>query len=309
MRGFIILLLTISMHSWAQFDPAGGEAGSKSIHNDASSIIAWANAAQIRKGFVQINDTSLGKPTVGDSSSAIGPADGLVVSLGDGGEAILEFTDPILNKEGYDFAVFENGFKVGLSYYLELAHVEVSKDGIFYKRFPSETVTDTSYQIDDFGYLRPEEIYNLAGKHQSPYGTLFDLEEIGLDSVRFIKLIDVVGATDNWGSRDSKGKIINDPFPSPFESGGFDLDAVAVVNGQLLQVEEVAKNNACLLYSKIAANEEVRLTESADVEVFDALGKTIFSGRVNTFSVAQSGIYNVKISRNAVTSIEKLCVY
>jgi len=232
MRFVIIVLTAFTLNAWAQFDPAGGEPGSKSIHKDASSITGWASSAEIYRGFMQINDTSLGKPTVGDSSSAIGAMDGLVVSLGDGGEAVLTFAEPITNRSGYDFAVFENGFKVGLSFYLELAHVEVSNDGINYVRFPSETVSDTSYQIDNFGYLKPTDIYNLAGKHQAPYGTLFDLEEVGLDTIRFVRLIDVIGSLDSSsGSRDSKGKIINDPFPSPFESGGFDLDAVAVVNG------------------------------------------------------------------------------
>jgi hypothetical protein len=312
MRTVAIIIVFISVNCWAQFDPAGGEPGSKSIHKDATSIIGWATNAEIERGFVQINETSLGKSTVGDKASAIGAMDGLVVSLGDGGEAILTFAEPITNRSGYDFAVFENGFKVGLSYYLELAHVEVSKDGINYVRFPSETVSDTSYQVDNFGYLKPTDIYNLAGKHQAPYGTLFDLEEVGLDTIRYVKLIDVIGTIDSaLGSRDSKGKIINDPFPSPFESGGFDLDAVAVVNGELLNVQDVASSKIELQSNRVSKNELVRLvgSQQSEIQVFDALGANVYSGYVNQFSLPTAGMYFVQITQNAITYTRKVCVY
>lgn len=312
MRFLSIIIVFSSLYCFAQFDPAGGELGSKSIHKDASSIIDWASGAEIKRGYMQVNDTALGKPTVGDESSATGAMDGLVVSLGDGGEAILTFDEPIVNRNGYDFAVFENGFKVGLSFYLELAFVEVSADGINYVRFPNQTFTDTSYQIDNFGYLKPTEIYNLAGKHQAPFGTLFDLDEVGLDTVRYVKLIDVIGSTNpELGSRDSKGKIINDPFPSPFESGGFDLDAVAVVNGELLSVEEVTNNQIQLLPNRVAKNDIVTVAgfEYAEIEVFSVQGSSVFSGNSNQFSLPTSGIYNVQITKNATTYYRKLCVY
>ena len=312
MRFLSIIIVFSSLCCFAQFDPAGGELGSKSIHRDASSIIDWASGAEIKRGYMQVNDTVLGKPTVGDESSATGAMDGLVVSLGDGGEAVLTFAEPIINGSGYDFAVFENGFKVGLSYYLELAHVEVSNDGVNYVRFPSETVSDTSYQVDNFGYLKPTDIYNLAGKHQAPYGTLFDLDEVGLDTVRYVKLIDVIGSTNpELGSKDSKGKIINDPFPSPFESGGFDLDAVAVVNGELLNVEQLAANQIQLLPNRVAKIRVITIVvaENAEIEVFNTLCGQVFDGRVQQFSLSNSGFYTVQITQNAITYTRKVCVY
>ena len=199
-----------------------------------------------------------------------------------------------------------------MSYYLELAFVEVSADGINYVRFPNETVSDTSFQIDNFGYLKPTEIYNLAGKHQAPYGTLFDLDEVGLDTVKYVKLIDVIGSTSpELGSRDSRGKIINDPFPSPFESGGFDLDAVAVVNGELLSIEQVAANQIQLLPNRVAKNEVVTVSggENAEIEVVNVQGSIIFNGKLSQFSIPTSGIYNVQVTQNATTYYRKLCVY
>jgi hypothetical protein len=78
---------------------------------------------------------------------------------------------------------------------------------------------------------------NLAGKHAMLYGTPFDLEELrdtpGLDinAISHIRLVDVVGSINpQFCSRDAGGRMINDPFPTPFPSSGFDLDAVGVIH-------------------------------------------------------------------------------
>lgn len=294
MRYLTLFVFCLSIVAKAQFDPAGGELGSKSIHKDHSSITAWASAAQISRGYQQIDDTALGKTTVGEEADAIGPANGTVISLGDRGQIILTFENPILNTVGYDFAVFENGFKVGLSYYLELAHVEVSSNGIDYIRFPSEAAMDTSYQINNFSYLNPEEIYNLAGKHQAPYGTLFDLEEVGLDQITHIRLIDVVGSIeDTLGSRDSKGRIINDPWPSPFESSGFDLDAVAVVDGSTLGTDKIGKDRFTLYPTVARPFQQIKTSfpSHSKLEVFDVSGKLVLTNMDSKFHLEQSGIY------------------
>ncbi|MEJ6786411.1 MAG: T9SS C-terminal target domain-containing protein, partial [Bacteroidota bacterium] len=208
MRFIAIAIIFTTFTCSAQFDGAGGELGSKSIDKDNSSITAWATSAVIQRGKLQINQSNNSLATLGDSSSAIGPFDGNVLSLGDSGVVTLGFDEPIINSEGYDFAVFENGFRVGFSYYLELAHVEVSDNGTDFVRFPSESLSDTSYQTDNFGYTDPVKLKNLAGKHQAPYGTLFDLEEIGLDQINYIRIVDVIGSVnDSFGTRDSKGRI------------------------------------------------------------------------------------------------------
>ena len=44
--------------------------------------------------------------------------------------------------------------------------------------------------------------------------------------------MDVVGCVaPRYATRDSRGHIINDPYPTPFHSSGFDLDGVCVLNG------------------------------------------------------------------------------
>jgi hypothetical protein len=312
MRIIAFSLLFICFTCWAQFDPAGGELGSKSIHKDASSIIGWASGAVLVRGYAQINDTSAGKPTIGTESSALGPFNGDVVSLGDGGSITLTFDKPIVNNESYDFAVFENGFKVGLSYYLELAHVEVSEDGITYIRFPSESLSDTSFQIDNFAYIAPQNIYNLAGKHQAPFGTLFDLEELGLQQINYVRLRDVVGSlNDSFGSRDGKGRIINDPFPSPFPSGGFDLDAVAVVKGTLLKREEIVLEGVAIYPTPAQVNQEIqiRAPEGATIQISDMQGRLVSSNTAKSIKLEEIGIYIISIRRGNEVWQQKVVIY
>ena len=312
MRLAFLILIGFSISSFAQFDPPGGETGSISIHKDDPSISSWATGADVSRGYMQISDTSLGKASLGGDSSALGPMDGDVVSLGDGGSVVLTFDQPIINYSGYDFAVFENGFKVGLSYYLELAHVEVSKDGINYFRFESESLTDTSYQTNNFSYTKPEEIRNLAGKHQAPYGTLFDLEELNLDTVHYVRLIDVVGSVnDSFGSRDSKGRIINDPFPSPFESSGFDLDAVAVVDGPFLSVKQQQLTGIKIYPTRLRAGEELIIEGSKAnyIHIYNSMGQQVKLAHEQPIRIYEPGIYIVKIENGGKSFVQKICVY
>ncbi|MFT4598170.1 MAG: hypothetical protein ACJAR8_001435 [Bacteroidia bacterium] len=299
MRFIAIAIIFTTLTCSAQFDGAGGELGSKSIDKDNSSITAWASSAVIQRGKLQINQSNNSLATLGDSSSAIGPFDGNVLSLGDSGVVTLGFDEPIINSEGYDFAVFENGFRVGFSYYLELAHVEVSDNGTDFVRFPSESLSDTSYQTDNFGYTDPVKLKNLAGKHQAPYGTLFDLEEIGLDQINYIRIVDVIGSVnDSFGTRDSKGRIINDPWPTPFASSGFDLDAVAVVNGSLLNTQEIELAGVKVYPSLARVNEPIHISgqEDMSIEVFNQRGQTILKTNETEIKLDASGLYIFQVT-------------
>ena len=61
-----------------------------------------------------------------------------MVSLGKGGSITLSFDPPVSNGDGWDFAVFENGFE---DTFLELAYVEVSSDGVVFVRFDNASLT------------------------------------------------------------------------------------------------------------------------------------------------------------------------
>ena len=311
MRTIVFSILLISIYGQAQFDGAGGEPGSLSIKNDHSSIIGWASGAEIVRGKMQINQTNNSRATLGDSVSAIGAYDGNVVSLGDSGIVTLSFDEPIQNNDGYDFAVFENGFQVGFSYYLELAHVEVSANGIDFVRFPSESLSDTSFQSDNFAYTDPEKIRNLAGKHQAPYGTLFDLEELGLEEVNYIRLVDVIGSVnDSFGSRDSKGRIINDPWPTPFASSGFDLDAVAIVSGSMLKREEQKLTGVRIYPSLAIVNETINVDAPLGtvIQVLDIQGMEVLSSMEGNIKLSQAGMYFIRLTNNGKLYTQKIIV-
>lgn len=231
-----IFSLFIHLSVFAQFDGAAGSNNSLAIHKDSSLFINWANSCEITRGLQDISNPSLGYTSVGDSISATQKA-GIngVVSLGDGGMAILKFPFPIRNGVGPDFAVFENSFNDS---FLELAFVEVSSDGVYFARFPAVSNFQSQTQIGPFDNISdPTTLYNLAGKYRANYGTPFDLEDlindpnINTNAITHVKIKDVIGSISPlYASYDSGLNIINDPFPTPFASGGFDLDAVGVIH-------------------------------------------------------------------------------
>lgn len=243
-----IFAIALSFCTLSQsYAPAPGNAGSTAIHKDSSIIVNWATGIDLRRGYLDISVPSMGDVSYGVASDALGPADGsTVVSLGDSGVATLTFDVPIINGTGPDFAIFENGFTDD---YMEFAFVEVSSDGVTFVRFPSHSEVQSVSQIDNFSFSDCRMVHNLAGKYRTMYGTPFDLEEIsgspGLDvnAITHIRLIDVVGSIDPlYGSVDSFGNLINDPYPTSFESGGFDLDGVAVIHEHTNSLKESGLN-------------------------------------------------------------------
>jgi len=228
--------MIISVNSYGQFPPPPGSNGSTAIHSDSSIFVDWASSCIVERGYADISNLNLGYTTYGTEESGIGKTDNDVISLGDSGIATLEFGTPIANGQGWDFAVFENSFSDD---FLELAFVEVSSNGIDYYRFNSTSLTQQTTQVNTFGVVDATKINNLAGKYKGNYGVPFDLDELkdntllDVNNIISIRIIDVVGSIDtNFASYDSEGNIINDPWPTPFETSGFDLDAVGVINNQ-----------------------------------------------------------------------------
>jgi len=230
------------------FAPPAGQVGSTAIHKDSSIIINWATSCTVTRGFMDLSDTILGYADYGTDTNAIGYATGSdVVSLGDGGEALLSFDRPITNVPGPDFVVFENSFS---ETFLELAFVEVSSDGVNFFRFPAVSETQTAIQIGGFGSLDARYLYNFAGKYIANYGTPFELDGVSgfvnldVNAITHVKIIDVVGSVNSqYGTTDSQGNYVNDPFPTPFSSSGFDLDAVGVLHELPLTINEMAIND------------------------------------------------------------------
>jgi hypothetical protein len=235
----IALTVTIS-ETQAQYAPQAPLPGNQGIKDDSPLFRDWASGCTLVRGFLDIADTSLGKPTLGSVADVLGvPGSGLL-SLGDGGVAVVTFDHSIFNGAGPDFAVFENAFanpENDSLAYLEFAFVEVSSDGINFHRFPASCNIQDTAQIDNFTYTDARFFNNLAGKYIAGYGTPFDLEELkgtpglDVDHITHVRIIDVVGTLNpDYASYDKDGHIINDPYPSAYLSGGFDLNAVGVMN-------------------------------------------------------------------------------
>ncbi|PIR21617.1 MAG: hypothetical protein COV45_02425 [Deltaproteobacteria bacterium CG11_big_fil_rev_8_21_14_0_20_47_16] len=142
-------------------------------------------------------------------------------SLGDKGQIIVAFNHcPIADGPGTDFIVFENAFYAGgnpNAVFSEPAIVGVSMDGVNFTDFPCDLNNSPNYP-------------GCAGTHpvlsnptngvdpldpQTAGGDPFDLAAIGVQKVKFIRIIDQ-GLT---------------PFKGINGTNGFDLDAIAVVHG------------------------------------------------------------------------------
>ena len=290
---------------------------STAIHKDSSIFVDWAKQAEINRGYLNISDTTFviagtNRATFGNDTSALGKADGTmgIVSLGDGGTATLFFDPPIINGEGYDFVIFENGFfnpPTSELAFLELAFVEISSDGKNFVRFPATSNTQIDNQLNAFGTINPENINNLAGKDIVNYGTPFDISIlqnrnietiIDFNYITHIKLIDVVGSINSdFCTYDSEGNIINDPFPTPYNSSGFDLDAVGVIHNtktQNLKFEDV------LIYPN-PFNSELWITfqenQTGILNIYDLDSNKILTEEINqktsklNLSFIESGIY------------------
>jgi hypothetical protein len=191
-------------------------------------------------------------------ASALGPANGSVVSLGDlnaqqiddglaAGTITLAFEAPIMNGPGWDLLVFENAGALFPPPFVfaELAYVEASTNGMDFARFPSIALNvetgsgipgDTEINATfgrAFAGINTTNVKNLAGIHPSALGTSFDFDDlisaalvqsgiVNLNDIRFVRLVDIPG---NGAFLDSQGRPILDAWPTS-GSGGLDLDAV-----------------------------------------------------------------------------------
>lgn len=193
-----------------------------------------------------------------DPTLALGPVTGdnfHIVSLGDldaaqiasgaaPGSITLTFAEPLRDKTGADLVVFENalvsqgGAGVAGQILAELAHVEVSSDGVNFVRFPSRSLTPGP--VGAYGTVDASNLLGLAGKHANAlgesWGTPFDLAvladnsavtggAVDLDAITHVRIVDVPG---DGSFLDSTGAPIHDAWLT-FGSGGHDLEAIGVI--------------------------------------------------------------------------------
>jgi Secretion system C-terminal sorting domain len=291
---FVYALLSLTAAATAQYAPQAGLAGTTAISATSSQFVGWATGCTVQRGYMNIADPSLGYASAGDSSFATGVPDAYIVSLGDSGTAVLTFAHPIIDGPGADFAVFENGFintADPSQAFLELAFVEVSSDGVNFFRFPATSLTPVDIQIGNGNYIDASKLNNLAGKYIGMYGTPFDLSELagtaGLDvnHVTHVRLVDVVGSIGGHASRDHNGNVINEPYPTPFASCGFDLDAVGVINADHVGLSSIPAAVSVKVYPNPATD---RITVSLKSPGVSATLSTITGTVLQEMSLTQT---------------------
>ncbi len=320
---FLLFLLLKAISCNAQFHGPVGSLSTHAMHRDSSKFINWAKTCIVTRGPQDISNLSFGYASTGHDTNAIGKAGSRpVVSLGDGGNAILSFWPPIKNGPGPDFAVFENAFTDD---FLELAFVEVSSDGINFYRFPATSNTQYTLQIGPFDQMsEAEKINNLAGKYRANYGTPFDLEELSstpglnVNAISHVKIIDVVGCIQTpYASYDHLNKPINDPWPTAFASGGFDLDAVGVINQQETGFFSTYTNNYSVQCFPIPADNYIKISSSMEwstLKIVDETGRVVAhyeqqeKNKLLDVSDIKSGIYFITLSTKESTFVKKIII-
>jgi hypothetical protein len=141
-----------------------------------------------------------------------------VVSLGNDGRIVVSFDDnAVVDGEGDDLVIYENAFLSGTLVFAELAFVEVSADGKTWVEFPYDAESRE-------GLAGQEPVLANSQNGLDPLdpasgGDRFDLADVGLDFVRFVRITDAGARIDDPGNHSFAGT-----------KGGFDLDAAAAIH-------------------------------------------------------------------------------
>ncbi len=326
--GYFCIDNFITQENLFPYAPQATISGSTAIHKTDPSIKGWAADCIVSRGWMDIDTPSKGKVVQGMDAGGIGVANNDIVSLGDSGVAVLTFNNIIYNGIGPDFVVFENGFANGANpeeAFLELAFVEVSSDGVNYTRFPASCISDTT-QIPMAGqYTNTRKINNLAGKYIGGYGTPFDLQELAgipgldIDNITHVRLVDVVGSVGAHAQRDKDGVKINDPYPTPIPSGGFDLDAVGAMYLKWPSSTPNMVHSANISMYPNPATDQLVLTFKQEpkgelyLTITDIVGNVVLSSKaytnksVNIANIEKGNYFVVITDTNGNKWVEKLC--
>lgn len=314
-----IFLVTLPLLSVAQFAPPAGQEGTTAMHADSSAFVAWATGCVVERGPMRIDKPEQGLASYGVDADGIGFPDGQgLVSLGDGGNAVVTFASPICNGPGPDFAVFENPLENAQQpgfFFLELGFVEVSSDGVNYFRFPAVSLVPETPQVGGFGCVEPHLVHNLAGKYAPMYGTPFDLDELeddpalDKDNITHVRIVDVVGNIDpEFATYDSQGHVVNDPWPTPFASSGFDLDAVGVIHDRAHASVDNHDATSVTLYPNPVQNTlMVKAHEVSSITVYSLTGQCVAESPSNQVDVAslQPGVYFARVVADGTVIVNK----
>jgi hypothetical protein len=201
---------------------------------------------------------------------------------------------------------------------LEFGFVEVSSDGVNFVRFPAITHIQDTAQMAMEG-LDCSLVYNMAGKYVNGYGTPFDLAELtgqsnlDINRITHIRIVDAVGSIDPaYATYDSEGHKINDPYPTPFPSSGFDLDAVGAINILSTGINKMNETALNIYPNPVNDVLHVQVTEPCQLYITNIEGQVVFQSSIfnlqSSFnvSVLPKGVYVLTVQSSKGISTTKL---
>jgi hypothetical protein len=182
----------------------------------AESVESFTPGEAAGYNQAKLPDIVLGPPH-GKGESA-GSLD--VLSLGAEGEIVLGFGQQVIvDRPGPDLIVFENPFWPNgdaTKAFVELGEVSVSEDGETWQTFPCDSAGDGAGHFAGCAGVTPTLEYDPAAlvplDPEQSGGDAFDLAELDVARARFVKIRD-----------------LRTLEPAGI-SGGFDLDAIGIVN-------------------------------------------------------------------------------
>lgn len=122
------------------------------------------------------------------------------------------------------------------------------------------------------------------------------------ENITHIKVVDVVGNIDpQYATYDSFGNIVNESWPTPFNSCGFDLDAVGVINQKVLGTSDFEKATVFLYPNPASDTVFIQSKNEASITIYDisgrlvALQKSITANGMDVSNLSK-GIYVAQIT-------------
>lgn len=257
--------------------------------------------------YFPANVYGLPDPSAREDEPATSPYQ--ICSIGLNGEIIIGFRNAVLlDLEGDDFTIFENSFRyAGGKIFAEPAVISVSKDGIAFVPFPFDSLT-----LKGCAGITP------TSGNQNPFdpevsgGNSFDLSDIHIDSVRYIKIKDISHIIlDNP----------NHPFYDPTVSG-FDLDAViglhlcrfwdsnSIIQSHSVNYQVVTSSSSPII--EVQSQQKISTYYEADASIYSLEGGLIEKKSfVNDFCSFNSskfvnGAYFIVVQFNNHTYFDKI---
>ena len=144
----------------------------------------------------------------------------------------------------------------------------------------------------------------------------FDLDEVEdnplLDKnrVTHVRVVDVVGCIQpEYATYDCQGHVINDPWPTPFASSGFDLDAVGVIHdlAHYDVVEESDIISVTIYPNPVQDVLSVDANNVNSITVYSLTGQRVVEAEGNHVDVSAllPGIFFVRVTINGKTFVNK----